>query len=77
MLMAILRAGANVNGTDKSGTTALIGATVGGNSRCAATLIAAGADVNMTGPDGVTPLMNACVLCNKGCVMALLEAELM
>ncbi|MEV0613209.1 ankyrin repeat domain-containing protein [Nonomuraea sp. NPDC050404] len=70
----LLAAGAEVDGRESGGWTALLWAAANGHAAVGKVLIAAGADVNATNDDGDTPLTLAARRGALGVVQALLEA---
>ena len=70
----LLKAGANVKGTNEFGATALYAAAAHADPAVAAKLLAAGADANEALPSGETPLMAAASRDNLETVRALLSA---
>lgn len=72
---SLLRRGADVNGLDSEGETALIGASTWGRDNVVKVLLAAGANPNLKDAAGSTPLIGAVSLFgNQDLVMALLSA---
>ena len=71
---ALLKAGADVNAQDESGSTPLVHAIRGGNAEAAIALAEGGADVNGKFEEGATPLMMA--LATDGCDPRVIEALL-
>ncbi|GAA1611155.1 hypothetical protein GCM10009733_004010 [Nonomuraea maheshkhaliensis] len=71
---ALLDAGAQVDGREDGGWTALLWAATNGQAEVARMLIEAGADVDVTNDDGDTPLTLAARRGALGVVQALLEA---
>ncbi len=73
-LGALLKTGADVNGTQVDGTTALHWAVYNDDLATAELLVKSGADVNAVNRYGIQPLVTACRNGNAGLVKLLLEA---
>ena len=73
-LLTLIKAGADVNYSEKCGETALLFASRWGNDDCVNTLVKAGADVNASTTYGETPLIGAAENGHHLCVIVLLKA---
>ncbi len=61
-MKVLIAAGADVNATNKYGSTSLIWAAHFGQTEAAQVLLASGADVNLKNQRGITPLMDAAIM---------------
>lgn len=73
-MSSLITAGANVNGKNRNGTTALMIAAMYGNHRAIDLLVSSGADVNASNVDGTTALMFAVRGRSVPSIRSLLEA---